>query len=226
MIAQRILELIQDFYTEERVFNVTMPNPETGEPEEQELVINREEVEDDVVRFMNDTTQGKYDVVISDIPDQVTFQNTQFAQAIELRKFGIEIPDDIMVRLSSLSSKDEIAKRMQAQPSPEEQEMQQRGQEAEVAKSEAEAKEREANAIARKAASLKDIMEAAQAISENPEIGIAGQAMATGIGLDPNQNEGEEMEEEEYPEDNLGQQLSPEEQMMMQEQQMGENYYG
>lgn len=218
MIAQRILELVQDFYTEERVFNVTMPNEETGEEEQHELVINREVVEGAVTEFMNDTTQGKYDVVISDIPDQVTFQNTQFSQAIEMRKFGIEIPDDIMVRLSSLSSKNEIAKRMAGQPSEEDQAMQQRAKEAEVALAEEEVNKTAAETVAKKAAALNDVMNAASAMSEDPSVGAAGQAMATGIGLDESGNQAPP--EEELPPDDLGQQISPEEQMMMQQQQM------
>jgi hypothetical protein len=217
MIAQRILELIQDFYTEERVFNVTMPNAETGEPESTELVINQEKMEGDVIQFMNDTTQGKYDVVISDIPDQVTFQNTQFAQAIEMRKFGIEIPDDVMVRLSSLSSKNEIAKRMSGQPSPEEAEMQERMQQAEVATKEAEAEERKAAAVDKRASALDKVMSAATAMNVDPAVGAAGQAMATGIGLDESGNQAPPPEE--LPPDDIGQQLTPEEQMMMMQQQ-------
>lgn len=224
LIAQRILELIQDFYTEERVFNVTMPNAETGEMEDTELVINREEVEDDVVRFMNDTTQGKYDVVISDIPDQVTFQNTQFAQAIEMRKFGIEIPDDIMVRLSSLSNKDEIAKRMSGQPTPEQEQMQQRAQDAELSEKEAKAASDYADAVAKKAKALKDVMEAAASMSEDPSIGATGQAMASGIGLDETGNQAPPPEE--LPPDDIGQQMTPEELMSMQEQQMRGGFNG
>lgn len=221
MIAQRLLELVQDFYTEERVFNVTLPNEETGEEEPHELVINQAVVKDDVVQYLNDTTQGKYDVVISDVPDQVTFQNSQFAQAVEMRKFGVEIPDDIMVRLSSLSNKNEIAKRMQGSQDPEEAERQARAMEAEVRQKEEDVEKTAAETVSEKAKSLSDLVNAATSMAANPAVGAVAQAMATGIGLEPPEGN-EALPEEPLPPDGLGQQMSPEEQMAMQaQQQMG-----
>lgn len=205
ILAARILELIQDFYTEERMFNVTVTNPETQQQEQENVRINEYKVEID--KYLNDTTQGKYDVVISDIPDQVTFQNAQFAQAVELRKFGVEIPDDEMIRLSGLSNKNELAKRMAAEPSPEEQEMQKRAAEAEVGQAEAEIKKTLEEATAKKMGAIKDSIDAALSLAENPQAGLAADALAKEAGIQP---------EEAAP----GQQMSPEEQQMMQEQQM------
>ena len=199
LLAQRILELVQDFYTEERMFNVTMTNPETQQQEEVTIRIN--EYVDEIRGYLNDTTQGKYDVVISDIPDQVTFQNAQFAQAVELRKFGVEIPDDEMIRLSGLSNKNELAKRMSAQPSEEEQAMQKRAAEAEVAEKEAGTAKMLEESVAKRMSAIKDSIDAAVTLSETPEAAAAADAFAKEAGL---------TREEDMP----GQQMSPEEQQM------------
>ena len=53
-----------------------------------------------------------YDIVIADVPTQITFQNAQFQQAIEMRKFGVAIPDDEMVKMSTLARKNDIAKKI------------------------------------------------------------------------------------------------------------------
>ena len=45
---------------------------------------------------------------------QVTFENSQLQQALELRKVGVSIPDQVMVQHSSLSRKQEIMEQMQS----------------------------------------------------------------------------------------------------------------
>ena len=114
MVAQRILSLIQQFYTEERTFTIAQEDSDLGETEQ--LTINQE---DDTGSIMNDVTVGKYDIVIADVPTQITFQNAQFQQALDMRKFGVQVPDDEMILMSTLSRKNEIAKKMSGQQSPE-----------------------------------------------------------------------------------------------------------
>lgn len=197
ILAARILELVQDFYTEERMFNVTVTNPDNQQQEQQTVRINEYSVA--IEEYLNDTTQGKYDVVISDVPDQVTFQNAQFAQAVELRKFGVEIPDDEMIRLSGLSNKNELAKRMAAEPSAEEVALQKRAAEAEVAEKEAATQKAIEEGIAKRMSAIKDSIDAAVTLSETPEAGIAADQLAREAGL------GGEQEPD-------GQQMSPEQQ--------------
>jgi len=60
---------------------------------------------------------GEYDVVISEQPMQVTFENSQFQQALEMRKANIAIPDATVIRYSALADKHDILANMQsAQP--------------------------------------------------------------------------------------------------------------
>lgn len=203
MLAERILELVQNFYTEQRMITVTSTDPTTGEQEQEQVVLNEPVYEDDIVKYLNDTTQGKYDLVISDVPDQVTFQNAQFAQALEMRKFGIAIPDDVMITLSGISNKNEIAKRMAAQ-TPEQAQAEARQADLEASKLEADIEETQGKTANQKADGIKKAIEAAAILAENPNIGPAAQILMDEAGLG---------EEEEGPQP--GQDVSPEEQQEM-----------
>ena len=78
----------------------------TGKPNEELLEINK--FDPATGDYINDVTIGTYDVVITEQPMQVTFQNSQFQQALEMRKAGVRINDATMVRYSNLSDKQEI----------------------------------------------------------------------------------------------------------------------
>jgi len=213
ILAQRILELIQNFYTEERVFNVTTVNEDTNEPENQAVSIN--EYDEVAGEYLNDTTQGRYDVVVSDVPNQVTFQNSQFAQAVELRKFGVEIPDDVMVQLSGLSNKNELAKRMSGQGDPEAEQMQKEQMQLELDTLKEELKKIKSESNSRNIKSLKDAVEAAELMVEKPEVAVVAQQLVDAYGLEPEQ---EQPPAQEMGPPEIGQQMSPEEQMAMIEQ--------
>jgi len=165
MVAEKILDLIQSFYTEERTLVITGQDAQ-GQEEQEEVVINKEGPEG----LINDVSVGKYDVVIADVPTQITFQNAQFSQAIEMRKFGVEIPDDEMVRMSTLSRKNEIARKIEQTPSEEQQRLQAEEQRLSIEairvqneKTENEAKEQESK-------TLKQAAEVASMITENPSL--------------------------------------------------------
>lgn len=167
MIAERLLKLIQQFYTEERVFYITSPDPSGGTTTEA-VAVNKELPNGAV---LNDLTVGKYDVVIADVPTQVTFQNAQFQQALEMRKFGVAIPDDEMVLMSTLSRKNDIAKKMTGEASEEQMMLQQEQMRLQmsqlsrtVEKLEAETKIKEAETMA-KAAEVAQILATTPAIA-------------------------------------------------------------
>lgn len=165
MIAARILKLLQAFYTEERTLVIT-GSDETGADEQQQLEINKESEEG----LLNDITVGKYDVVIADVPTQITFQNAQFSQAIEMRKFGVEIPDDEMIKMSTLSRKNEIAAKISNAVSPEQEQLQQEQQQLELEALKKENDKTEAAAEKAKADSMKQVADVAAMLAENPEL--------------------------------------------------------
>lgn len=123
LLAEIMLDLVQEFYTETRVLRVT--NWETPQPTEEQIILNGMTPEGEII---NDLTVGEYDVVITTQPSRDTFMETQFAEALQMREAGVFIPDDIIIEASNLSNKSEIAERVRQQqgtsePTEEEQEM-------------------------------------------------------------------------------------------------------
>ena len=120
-VAKNIMCLIQSFYTEERVIQIT--NDDDPMKPREELVLNQMTPEGEVV---NDMTLGEYDVVVSSMPARDTFDESQFAEALQLRQVGIAIPDDAIIEYSHLQRKGELAKRIRmltgVEQSPEQQE--------------------------------------------------------------------------------------------------------
>jgi len=113
LLARRLVKLVQRYYDSYRVFRITETDAMTGKQVEKSLEINKFDPE--TGSYINDVTIGEYDVVITEQPMQVTFENSQFNQALEMRKGGIAIPDATVIRYSSLSDKHEILANMQSQ---------------------------------------------------------------------------------------------------------------
>jgi len=118
-LAEKILNLIQTFYTEQRVIQVT--NDEDPMQPREPMVLNMETPEGDII---NNLTLGEYDVIVASAPARDSFDETQFAEALSLRQAGVAIPDDAIVGYSHLLKKEELAKRIrimtgQEPPSPE-----------------------------------------------------------------------------------------------------------
>ena len=148
MVAQKLLELIQQFYTEERIITIT--NEWTpGEPTE-EMVINQQTATGEI---LNDLTFGEYSAVITSIPNHQTFDDLMFESMLRMREAGIMVPDHHVLKHSPLPNRDEIAVEVAelqgfGEPTPEEQELmaiqqelELRGQEAAVQKLEGEVQE-------------------------------------------------------------------------------------
>lgn len=126
-LADKILNLIQTFYTEERVIQVT--NDEDPLKPREPMVINEMTPEGQII---NDLTLGEYDVVVATAPARDSFDEVQFAEALNLRQVGVAIPDDAIIEYSHLAKKGELAKRIRmitgVEQSPEQQEAAQMAQ--------------------------------------------------------------------------------------------------
>ncbi len=120
-LAEKVLNLVQRFYTEERIVMVTNEN-DPLQPREA-MVINEVTPEGQII---NDLTIGEYDVIIATQPARDSFDEMQFAEALNLRNVGVAIPDDAIIEYSHLNKKGELAKRIRMQMgiemSPEQQE--------------------------------------------------------------------------------------------------------
>jgi hypothetical protein len=171
LVATILLNLIQNFYTEERTFRILSDSyTNEGEDEVEEITINQQTEDVDpetgeiVSEILNDTTLGKYDIVISDVPTQVTYLDAQLKQALEMRKYGINIPDHRIVKLTTLTDRDDIAKEMSGEAN----EQQQLAMQAEMEKLQAENDKLRAEASNKDSASLKNAADIAATLSESP----------------------------------------------------------
>ena len=106
-VAEHVLSLVQRYYTEERLIQIT--DEDDPLKPRAEMMVNEPTPEGTI---LNDLTVGEYDTVISRAPARDSFDEMQFAEALSLRSVGVEIPDDTVVELSHLSRKEHIAKRM------------------------------------------------------------------------------------------------------------------
>jgi hypothetical protein len=104
-LALKVLELVQDFYTEGRIIYVTDPLDPTATAEP--VVINGQ---DEMGNVPNDVTVGRYEVTIGTMPNRDTVNEMEFAQLMQMREAGIQIPDHIIIEKSNLSSRRELAK--------------------------------------------------------------------------------------------------------------------
>lgn len=154
ILARNILDIVQEFYTEERLMTITHDQA-TGESET--FVVNQPnpepetgEEESPYQEILNDLTLGEYDVVVTSVPRRETLEDSQFEQVMAMREAGIMIPDSVVVDSSRLMNKKDIIKQMRGdQTSPEAQAqkaLQLRGQAAEVSKAEGEAAQKHADA--------------------------------------------------------------------------------
>lgn len=123
MLAKKVLELVQKFYTETRIFHIT----DYSEPE-QPQVEHAVNVPDETGAVPADLTRGKYDVVIGLQPSRDSVDETIFSEAISMREAGVAIPDHIVIQHSNLPRRLEIAEMVAkvqgfGEMSPEEEQM-------------------------------------------------------------------------------------------------------
>lgn len=172
ILARNILDLVQGFYTEERILTITK-DAMTGETES--FAINQVTAEG---RVVNDLTVGEYDVVVSSVPVRETLEDSQFEQAVALRELGVTIPDSVLIESSRLQNKRQVLEAMQGdQNSPEAQaqrELEQRAAAAEVSKAESEAAQKAADAGLKQAKTQETIVKAQVLANTPPEAPQAG----------------------------------------------------
>lgn len=116
LLAEKILQLVRQYYTESRTFRITETDFQTGKSVDSMIEVNKFDPVSGA--FVNDLTEGDYDVVISEQPISATFEDSQFQQAMDMRKAGVAIPDAVVVQSSSLARKAEVVEQMQNAQAP------------------------------------------------------------------------------------------------------------
>ncbi len=108
ILARNVLDLVQSFYTEPRIINITGGGPAA---EAETIYLNQETPEGEI---LNDLTLGEYHVVVTSAPYRATMEDSQFEQAVAMRQLGIPIPDSVLIENSRLARKSEITKQIEA----------------------------------------------------------------------------------------------------------------
>lgn len=167
LMARNILDLIQKFYTDQRIMHVTRGEI-TGEYDE--ISINTPDLESGEI--LNDLTLGTYDITISSQSAKRTLEETEFAQALGLREIGIAIPDKFMLANSNLREKEKIVKQMEEESQSPENIMKAKAElmtiQLQVANLKAEASKSEAEATARRAKAVETMAKAEQEAKGDP----------------------------------------------------------
>jgi len=99
LCGKKQLEVVQNFYTTQRVVRVTSPGatPITA-------VINQKAAQG----VINDITLGTYATVIDETSLSDSFLAGQFNELMTLKQIGLPIPDDFLIDASSIGRKDEL----------------------------------------------------------------------------------------------------------------------
>jgi hypothetical protein len=176
ILAGNILNLIQNFYTEERLLTITKDRM-TGESES--FTINQATPDGQII---NDLTLGEYGVVISSVPQRETLEDSQFEQAMAMREAGIQIPDEVLIQSSRLVDKKDVLEKINAaKNSPEAQataKVQQEQLQADVSKTNAEVQQKTADAGLKQAKAQKETIVAQKDAATPPEQGDGGAGVA------------------------------------------------
>lgn len=106
MVARKILELIQDFYTETRYFKISGEQALFGGLTEGQVGINERDEQGNV---FNNVGVGKYDIEVTHAPAGGSYHQAQFTEALQLRHEGVRIPDHVVVAHSNLHKREELA---------------------------------------------------------------------------------------------------------------------
>lgn len=105
LVLRKMLEIIQDYYTEERYF-VMAGDTVVNDPESQTVAINQRTDDGNIV---NDVTAGNYAIEIDYRPAAGSLYDKEFDEAMRMREMGIAIPDYVVVQYSNLTKRGEIA---------------------------------------------------------------------------------------------------------------------
>ncbi len=111
MLAGRMLDMIQNYYDNPRIMRITETDAQ-GKEITEELQLNQPM---DDGGILNNLTLGEYDIVITEVPTQITFENSQFMQLMEMIDKGAPIPWSFVLRHSNLAKKQDIIEALEQQ---------------------------------------------------------------------------------------------------------------
>lgn len=110
ILTRNTLDLVQEFYTDPRILTITGSGPAQ---DTEDVQINWPDP--DTGEIMNDLSMGEYTIVIVNQKARQTLDESQFEQAMILKKeCGVNIPDEFMIENSNLMNKTDMIKAIRA----------------------------------------------------------------------------------------------------------------
>lgn len=106
-LAEQKLELIQAFYTETRIVKIA---PSAYSPTE-EVVINQPTPAGQIA---NDLSLGKYVVRLLPTGSKLASDEFAFDELIQLKELGINVPNNVLLAVSSINAKAEVIEQLRA----------------------------------------------------------------------------------------------------------------
>jgi len=111
--GRKYLELIQLYYTEERLIRVRGEGGQNEGGDYVDMVINQRTPEG---RVVNMVAVGDYNVAVDEAPLSATFEDQEFDDIVTMvKELGVPIPPDIIVEASSVGKKRIIVEAIRAQ---------------------------------------------------------------------------------------------------------------
>jgi len=178
LVAKRILNLVQTFYDDPRVERID-EEAANGARQTTDLQLNWPDEQQGV---LNDVTLGEYDITITETPQQVTFENSQFMQMLELLEKGAPIPWKHVLRVSNLANKTEIVEDLEA--AEQAQQPQDPLAEAKAAEILARTEKLKAETVYKHIESLYSALQGAGVIAQNPAVTPLADELAQSAGFE------------------------------------------
>jgi hypothetical protein len=179
LAARKILELIQQFYTTERLIRIYDP---TTKELQDEFTINQIGPDGAI---LNDVTIGKYDVIVSDTPTHASYMDAEYDKMMSMIEKGVPIPPEYLIDSSNVRKKYDIIKQIKSsgEPSPlEKAEMALK--EAEAAVKQAQAVKAEADSIAATVKAQYEAIQTAATIAEVPAVAPLADSILRSAGFE------------------------------------------
>lgn len=173
LFCMRLVKMLQQSLTEPQVMTVTETDG-FGNPKDVNVYLHQPDPNDQDGDIF-DPTSGEYDFAVDTQSTAVTFQHSQFNQALEMKKNGVSIPDSVLVENSSLNNKPKILESMASQQSDP-------LRDADVKLKEANAKLAEAKAIGARVEALFSGGRTAEMIAANPDLAPAADSVVKSAG--------------------------------------------
>jgi len=109
-LATITMQLVPDFYTDERIIRIVNPTNEYAFMPVNQVVL----ADDGTLVRMNDVTSDDVDVIIEDAPAGLNDRMEQFAQLLQIQgQTARPIPMEILLRYSSLKDKHQLAQELE-----------------------------------------------------------------------------------------------------------------